>query len=534
MENSEANNVLVEEQRARHTTSRLLMHSVIMFGREFCYAVEAAFVMPVLLSVGLPRSLYSVVWFISPLLGFVLQPIIGSASDHCHSRFGRRRPYIVALAVLMLTGMTLFLNGDSIISEISENNSPTWAIVICMFGVVLFDFSADFIDGPIKAYLFDVCAHADKERGLQMQALLTGLGGALGYLTGAIDWKITFLGPAFGSEYHIIYLFVAIVLSSVVVMHLVSIPEMPLSREQRRHEEPAKTNGVYERVATQAAGYVVLYGSTDDVANGVPYHADTRSLTQDPLSNGVLSKPPVGNFKQLPQRRMSLRRLLSALASMPWTLRRLCISHLLGWMAFLSIMLFFTDYMGQIVYKGDPYAKHTSSEYRLYEEGVEIGCWGMCINALSSAIYSYCQKWLTPVLGLRAMYFLGYFAFGVGTGLIAIIPNIYSTLALCTVFGIMSSTLYTVPYSLVAEYHLEEEMAQLGIVRESGSAVQVAHRGAGLDCAALTCMVQLAQILVGAGLGAIVNAVGSVVVVAISGSAVALLGCVFIAVFIRS
>lgn len=41
-----------------------------------------------------------------------------------------------------------------------------------MFGVVMFDFAADFIDGPIKAYLFDVCSHRDKERGLHYHALL--------------------------------------------------------------------------------------------------------------------------------------------------------------------------------------------------------------------------------------------------------------------------------------------------------------------------------------------------------------------------
>ena len=49
-----------------------------------------------------------------------------------------------------------------------------WAITITMIGVVLFDFAADFIDGPIKAYLFDVCSHEDKERGLHYHALFTG------------------------------------------------------------------------------------------------------------------------------------------------------------------------------------------------------------------------------------------------------------------------------------------------------------------------------------------------------------------------
>lgn len=58
-------------------------------------------------------------------------------------------------------------------------------------------------------------------------------------------------------------------------------------------------------------------------------------------------------------------------------------------------------------------------------------------------------------------------------------------------------------------------------------------RGTGVDCSALTCMVQLAQILVGAGLGALVNLAGSVIVVVLSASTVSLLGCIFIAIFIR-
>nr|XP_006116579.1 membrane-associated transporter protein-like [Pelodiscus sinensis] len=158
-------------------TGRLIMHSMAMLGREFCYAVEAAFVTPVLLSVGLPKSLYSLVWLISPILGFVLQPVVGSASDHCTSGWGKRRPYILALGIMMLLGMALYLNGDMMVSALipERGKQQTWAIVITMLGVVLFDFAADFIDGPIKAYLFDVCSHQDKEKGLHYHALLTGM-----------------------------------------------------------------------------------------------------------------------------------------------------------------------------------------------------------------------------------------------------------------------------------------------------------------------------------------------------------------------
>lgn len=74
------------------------------------------------------------------------------------SKPGFRRPMVVSLLALI---------ADS-------RRKPIWAISITMIGVVLFDFAADFIDGPIKAYLFDVCTHRDKERGLHYHALFTG------------------------------------------------------------------------------------------------------------------------------------------------------------------------------------------------------------------------------------------------------------------------------------------------------------------------------------------------------------------------
>lgn len=104
------------EEPPKRPTGNLIMHSMAMLGREFCYAVEAAYVTPVLLSVGLPKSLYSMVWLLSPILGFLLQPVVGSASDHCRARWGRRRPYILTLVIMMLLGMTLYLNGDAVVA----------------------------------------------------------------------------------------------------------------------------------------------------------------------------------------------------------------------------------------------------------------------------------------------------------------------------------------------------------------------------------------------------------------------------------
>ncbi|CAL1567655.1 unnamed protein product [Knipowitschia caucasica] len=507
----------------RRSRGRLILHGMVMFGREFCYAVEAAFVTPVLLSVGLPRSLYSLVWLISPILGFLLQPVIGSASDYCRSAWGRRRPYILTLGVLMLIGITMFLNGDAVVSALVSDRSlrSVWAIVVVMCGVVLFDFAADFIDGPIKAYLFDVCSHQDKERGLHYHALLTGLGGACGYLVGAMDWGHSLLGRLLGSEYQVIYFFSALTWAVFLTVHLFSIPEQPLGKEGPESAPSAlRLLGSH----TNSNGYGALVKEPVGAPSS-PTELRPRSFSALGEANSVTSSAKQPNKKA--QKRMTLRSLMKAVINMPSHYRYLCVSHLLGWTAFLCNMLFFTDFMGQIVYKGNPYADHNSTAYATYERGVEVGCWGLCINAVSSALYSYVQRCLLPYIGLKGLYFMGYFVFGLGTSLIGLFPNIIATLILCSVFGVMSSTLYTIPFNLIAEYQLEEE-EQLKLRGGGGS-----PRGTGVDVAALTCMVQLAQIIVGAGLGALVNLAGSVIVVVLSASTVSLLGCIFIALFIR-
>ncbi|NWU11723.1 S45A2 protein, partial [Cephalopterus ornatus] len=495
----------------KRAVGRLVMHSMAMFGREFCYAVEAAFVTPVLLSVGLPKNLYSLVWLISPILGFVLQPVVGSASDHCTCSWGRRRPYILGLGIIMLLGMALYLNGDVMISAFIDENEKqrTWAIVVTMLGVVLFDFAADFIDGPIKAYLFDVCSHQDKEKGLHYHALFTGLGGALGYLTGAMDWGQTVLGYSLASEFQVIFLFAALVFIICLTVHLCSIPEVPLRYKNEEAKfllevtEPHKYNSIEEEIKN---GYLK---STCTEIKAAAKPGKCAVMSQD-------------------QRQMTHKSLLKTLLSMPSHYRCLCVSHLFGWMAFLSNMLFFTDFMGQVVYQGNPYAPHNSTLYLTYKTGVEMGCWGLCINAISSSVYSYVQKVLLPYIGLKGLYFIGYLLFGLGTGLIGLFPNVYSTLALCSLFGVMSSTLYTVPFHLIAEYHREEESLKL----QDGEQAGEHGRGKGIDCAALTCMVQLAQIILGVGLGLLVSVAGSAVTV-ISASTVALVGCCFVAFCVR-
>lgn len=57
-------------------------------------------------------------------------------------------------------------------------------------------------------------------------------------------------------------------------------------------------------------------------------------------------------------------------------------------MAHVCYSLYFTDFVGEAVFGGNPRASVDTLERKLYEEGVRFGCWGMSMYSLSCSCYS--------------------------------------------------------------------------------------------------------------------------------------------------
>nr|XP_045005885.1 proton-associated sugar transporter A isoform X3 [Jaculus jaculus] len=523
------------------------------------------------------------------------------------------------------------------------------------------DFSADSADNPSHAYMMDVCGPVDQDRGLNIHALLAGLGGGFGYVVGGIHWDKTSFGRALGGQLRVIYIFTAVTLSVTTVLTLVSIPERPLrARGERRTAMKSPSlplppsppvlleEGASEALPSNAAtslyasfsspisppspltpkygsfisrdssltginefassfgtsnidsvlidcftgghdNYLALPSSVPRQAISVSFprapdgfYCHERGLlerregpltsgsdgdvlrvgsldTSKPRASGILKRPQTlalpdaaagggpeasrrrnvtfsqqvanillngvkyeseltGSSEQVEQP-LSLRRLCSTIYNMPKALRNLCVNHFLGWLSFEGMLLFYTDFMGEVVFQGDPKAPHASEAYQKYNSGVTMGCWGMCIYAFSAAFYSAILEKLEECLSVRTLYFIAYLAFGLGTGLATLSRNLYVVLSLCVTYGILFSTLCTLPYSLLCEYYQSKKFA--------GSGADGTRRGMGMDISLLSCQYFLAQILVSLVLGPLTSAVGSANGVMYFSSLVSFLGCLY-------
>lgn len=69
---------------------------------------------------------------------------------------------------------------------------------------------------------------------------------------------------------------------------------------------------------------------------------------------------------------------------------------------------------------------------------------------------------LEEYLSIRTLYFIAYLAFGLGTGLATLSRNLYVVLSLCITYGILFSTLCTLPYSLLCDYYQNKKVRVSG------------------------------------------------------------------------
>ena len=131
----------------------LIRLSAAVCGIEFCYAAETAFVSPTLLKIGIPVLYMTLIWCLSPAVGFFLVPFLGSCSDRCESWMGRRRPFILLLSAGIVFGLALVPHGSSLGYFLGDKLPQHINETIFLSNSTLFELDSDdedFLEGGIR------------------------------------------------------------------------------------------------------------------------------------------------------------------------------------------------------------------------------------------------------------------------------------------------------------------------------------------------------------------------------------------------
>ncbi len=179
-----------------------------------------------------------------------------------------------------------------------------------------------------------------------------------------------------------------------------------------------------------------------------------------------------------------------SIVHMPNSMRWLCVTHCLSWMSLLCYSLYFTDFVGEEVYGGKPFQTYSAndSSHLIYDSGVRYGSFCMAIYSISCSFYSFFLQYLIKcfrkplifpsffisrnlswnffffyVKGTRNIYRFSQISYSVGMLILALTRNkIVATLASFTA-GMIYSSLFTIPFILLANYHSCENVSHYRI-----------------------------------------------------------------------
>src|SRR5215210_5197153 len=167
-------------------TKAILMMNLGFFGVQFSFGLTQSAVNPLFLLIGASPDQLPILNLAGPITGLLIQPLIGAISDRTwHPRYGRRRPFITAGALLCAVILAAFPFVGAL-----------WLGVLCFW---LLDAGNNTSMEPYRAFISDRLPKSQLARGFLTQSMFTGAGAVLANLSLFVLQKVTALQQEAGN-----------------------------------------------------------------------------------------------------------------------------------------------------------------------------------------------------------------------------------------------------------------------------------------------------------------------------------------------
>lgn len=146
------------------------------FGVQIAYALQSANISRIFATLGADPHDLSYFWILPPLMGILVQPIVGSLSDKTWTRFGRRIPYLFVGAAMAVLVMCLLPNAGSFGMTVGT------AMIFGLVALMFLDTSINMAMQPFKMLVGDVVNERQKSLAYSIQSFLCNAGSLVGYV----------------------------------------------------------------------------------------------------------------------------------------------------------------------------------------------------------------------------------------------------------------------------------------------------------------------------------------------------------------
>lgn len=155
------------------------------FGVQIAYALQSANITRIFATLGADPHNLSYFWILPPLMGILVQPLVGTCSDKTWCRLGRRIPYLFIGATIAVLVMSLLPNAGSL--GLTTSAAMLFGLIALMF----LDTSINMAMQPFKMLVGDMVNEEQKGLAYSIQSFLCNAGSLAGYV---FPFLFTYLG----------------------------------------------------------------------------------------------------------------------------------------------------------------------------------------------------------------------------------------------------------------------------------------------------------------------------------------------------
>lgn len=331
-------------------------------------------------------------WIIAPLMGLIVQPIIGHYSDNTWSRFGRRKPYFLVGALLASIGLILMPQAEIFIAFMP-------ALWVGAGMLMIMDASFNIAMEPFRALVGDNLRADQHTLGFSIQTALIGIGAVVG------SWLPYVLNKWFG------------------------ISNLPTEASA------IPLNLIYSFVI----GALIL------VASILVTIFTTKEYSPNELSQFRDEKEHLAAVNQ-EEKEAKLSDIFSDFAKMPETMRQLSWVQFFSWFGLFGMWVFTTPAIAQHIY-GLSVGDTKSPEFQ--SAGDWVGIIFGVYNAVS-AIVAFALPYIAKQIGRRKTHALSLVLGGIGLISMYFMPNKESLIFSMVLVGFAWASILAMPYAILA------------------------------------------------------------------------------------
>ena len=166
-------NILKRKSMPRLSILQIVIMSFGFLGIQFGFALQNGNTSYILKSFGADVDELPLFWVVAPLVGMIVQPIIGHYSDLTWTRLGRRKPYFLIGAIFSALALVFLPNSGALSSFLP-------ALWIGAAIVMIMDVSFNVSMEPFRALVADNLPDEQRTSGFAIQTFLIGVGAVVG------------------------------------------------------------------------------------------------------------------------------------------------------------------------------------------------------------------------------------------------------------------------------------------------------------------------------------------------------------------